>query len=517
MPGVDLTQRGTRTAGAGEHLGGGGTRGGAVMAGPCRLPPRNLGWSGRARGRRLVLEAYTTLGHLSSLTRRVRLGAMVSPVTFREPALLVKAVTTLDVLSGGRAWLGLGAGYHLAEAEMMGLPLPPTAERFDRMEETLQLAHRMWAGDDTAFEGTHYRVMRPLNSSPALTRPRPPMSPPPPSPTAVARSLRWASITPSSSPPGPGPTTGWPGSSRRSPPSGPPDRTSSRTAGEAGTLTLGVFSTKRWKIGGVMTDSCASGADRDRSCRRLLAFLGTAMIATGQPMHEVEDELREVGRHLGSPDVQVAAGPTGVHVGLASGEPATFESVDGRLRLDQAVDVRLIRHLLVTDRIDVEQALEPAAGPAWQTAALPGVAGRGRFRGGGRGNLPHPAAGLGEPRRGSGGWRHRDRAVPRGGFAPFSARAAPDGRRASWCPLWSSRPPRPACSTGALRTVLPPLAVLLPGALMVTGLSELAAGAMVAGSSRLMYGTVQLLLFALGVAAAAALLGTRDSCSATSG
>ena len=86
-----------------------------------------------------------------------------------------------------------------------------------------------------------------------------------------------------------------------------------------------------------MTDSCACGGDRDR--RRLLAFLGAAMVGTGQPVHEVEDELREVGRHLGAPDVQVAAGPTGVHVGLASGDPATFESVDGRLRLDQAVDV----------------------------------------------------------------------------------------------------------------------------------------------------------------------------------
>ena len=93
-----------------------------------------------------MLEAYTTLGHLSALTRRIRLGAMVSPVTFREPALLVKAVTTLDVLSGGRAWLGLGAGYHLAEAEMMGLPLPPTAERFDRMEEMLDHAVVLTAG-----------------------------------------------------------------------------------------------------------------------------------------------------------------------------------------------------------------------------------------------------------------------------------------------------------------------------------------------------------------------------------
>src|SRR3954467_5756314 len=94
----------------------------------------------------------------------------------------------------------------------------------------------------------------------------------------------------------------------------------------------------------------------------LLAFLGAAMVATGQPVDEVEDELREVGRRLGAPRVQVAAGPTGVHVALASGDPATFESVDGRLRLDQAVDVRLVRHLLVTGRIDAEEAVARLAG-----------------------------------------------------------------------------------------------------------------------------------------------------------
>ena len=100
-----------------------------------------------------MLEAYTTLGFLAARTERVRLGTMVTGVTFRPPALLVKAVTTLDVLSGGRAWLGLGAGYHGEEAEAMGLPLPPTAERFERLEETLAIAMRMWAGDETPFAG----------------------------------------------------------------------------------------------------------------------------------------------------------------------------------------------------------------------------------------------------------------------------------------------------------------------------------------------------------------------------
>ena len=82
-----------------------------------------------------------------------------------------------------------------------------------------------------------------------------------------------------------------------------------------------------------MTDSCACGADRDRSSRRLLAFLGAAMVATGQPVHEVEDELREVGRHLGTPDVQVAAGPTGVGGGRGRGEAAPMEGGGGGVGL----------------------------------------------------------------------------------------------------------------------------------------------------------------------------------------
>ena len=122
-----------------------------------------------------MLEAYTTLGFLAARTERVRLGTMVTGVTFRPPALLVKAVTTLDVLSGGRAWLGLGAGYHGEEAEAMGLPLPPTAERFERLEETLAIAMRMWAGDEAPFTGRHYRLRRPAGSPPPLRRPHPPV------------------------------------------------------------------------------------------------------------------------------------------------------------------------------------------------------------------------------------------------------------------------------------------------------------------------------------------------------
>ena len=122
-----------------------------------------------------MLEAYTTLGFLASQTQRIRLGTMVTAVTYRPPALLVKAVTTLDVLSGGRAWLGIGAGYHQGEATAMGLPLPDVGERFERLEETLRLALAMWAGDDTAFEGVHYRLARPVNSPNSIRRPHPPI------------------------------------------------------------------------------------------------------------------------------------------------------------------------------------------------------------------------------------------------------------------------------------------------------------------------------------------------------
>jgi F420-dependent oxidoreductase-like protein len=122
-----------------------------------------------------MLEAYTTLGYLAAQSKRVNLGTMVTGVTFRPPALLIKAVTTLDVLSAGRAWLGIGAGYQQREAESMGLSMPPVRERFERLEETLRLALQMWAGDDDAFEGTHYHLTQPTNSPGALRKPHPPV------------------------------------------------------------------------------------------------------------------------------------------------------------------------------------------------------------------------------------------------------------------------------------------------------------------------------------------------------
>jgi alkanesulfonate monooxygenase SsuD/methylene tetrahydromethanopterin reductase-like flavin-dependent oxidoreductase (luciferase family) len=128
-----------------------------------------------APGHTEMFEAYTTLGYLAARTARIRLGTMVSAVPFRPPALLVKAVTTLDVLSGGRAWLGIGAGYQGNEARAMGLPLPPVAERFDRLAESLHIARRMWAGNASAFEGTYYRLAHAVNSPAPAQTPGPPI------------------------------------------------------------------------------------------------------------------------------------------------------------------------------------------------------------------------------------------------------------------------------------------------------------------------------------------------------
>jgi alkanesulfonate monooxygenase len=122
-----------------------------------------------------MLEAYTALGYLAARTTRIELLAWVSAVVYREPGLLAKAVTTLDVLSEGRAWLGIGAAWYEAEAHGLGLPFPSTKERFERLEETLQICLQMWSDDESAYEGKHYRLERTLNSPQSLTRPHPPI------------------------------------------------------------------------------------------------------------------------------------------------------------------------------------------------------------------------------------------------------------------------------------------------------------------------------------------------------
>ncbi|MFV2103636.1 LLM class F420-dependent oxidoreductase [Micromonospora sp. LOL_024] len=122
-----------------------------------------------------MLEAYTLLGFLAAHTSRVRLLTLVTGTVYRPPGLLAKIVTTLDVLSGGRAWLGIGAAWHGEEAAGLGLPFPPAAERFERLEETLQICLRMWSGDERPFHGRHHRLDRPLNAPQSLTRPHPPI------------------------------------------------------------------------------------------------------------------------------------------------------------------------------------------------------------------------------------------------------------------------------------------------------------------------------------------------------
>jgi F420-dependent oxidoreductase-like protein len=122
-----------------------------------------------------MLEAYTTLGFLAGCTEKAELLAWVTAVVYREPGLLAKEVTTLDVLSGGRAMLGIGAAWNEWESRGLGLPFPPTAERFERLEETLQICLQMWSDDDGPYHGKHYQLARTLNSPQSLRRPHPPI------------------------------------------------------------------------------------------------------------------------------------------------------------------------------------------------------------------------------------------------------------------------------------------------------------------------------------------------------
>jgi F420-dependent oxidoreductase-like protein len=130
-------------------------------------------------------EAYATLGYLGGLTKKIKLGTLVTSVAYRHPGVLVKTVTSLDVLTGGRVIFGVGAGAPFNtgpagpgttfEAEGLGIPFPSLAERFERLEEVLQIAHQMWRGDESPYQGRHYRLVRPLNSPNSLQRPHPPI------------------------------------------------------------------------------------------------------------------------------------------------------------------------------------------------------------------------------------------------------------------------------------------------------------------------------------------------------
>lgn len=125
-----------------------------------------------------MLEGWTALGWMAAHTTRARLGLMVGGVHYRQPGLWVKAATTLDVLSGGRAWLGIGAAWNEEESNALGFRFPPLGERFEQLEDTLRIAHGMWTGErgtEESFEGRQYRASRLLNSPQAISRPRVPI------------------------------------------------------------------------------------------------------------------------------------------------------------------------------------------------------------------------------------------------------------------------------------------------------------------------------------------------------
>ncbi len=122
-----------------------------------------------------MLEAYTVLGFLAARTKQVELLAWVTAAVYREPGLLAKCVSTLDVLSEGRAWLGIGAAWNEEESVGLGLPFPGTAERFERLEEALQIYVQMCSDDESPYEGKHYKLGRTLNSPQTLQRPHPPI------------------------------------------------------------------------------------------------------------------------------------------------------------------------------------------------------------------------------------------------------------------------------------------------------------------------------------------------------
>ena len=125
-----------------------------------------------------MLEGMTTLGFMAAHSQRARLGLMVGGVHYRYPGLWVKATTTLDVLSGGRAWLGIGAAWNEQESRGLGFPFPPLGERFEMLDETLRIAHSMFEGErgsEQSFDGRHYRAERLLNSPQSLSRPRVPI------------------------------------------------------------------------------------------------------------------------------------------------------------------------------------------------------------------------------------------------------------------------------------------------------------------------------------------------------
>ena len=118
-----------------------------------------------------MLESYSALNFAAALTKHVKLGTLVTGVIYRHPGILIKTVSTLDVLSAGRAYLGIGAAWNEQEALGLGVPFPPVKERFERLEETLKIANQMWSGDNGPYNGSHYQLAQTLNSPQPLSKP----------------------------------------------------------------------------------------------------------------------------------------------------------------------------------------------------------------------------------------------------------------------------------------------------------------------------------------------------------
>jgi F420-dependent oxidoreductase-like protein len=135
--------------------------------------PNNPGGLGPAEDE--MLEGYSTLSYLAGFTQKVTLGTLVTGVVYRHPGILVKTVTTLDVLSGGRAWLGIGAAWNERESRGLGVPFPPVKERFEKLEETLQIAKQMWSDQVDPYTGKHFQLAETLCHPQPLTKPHPPI------------------------------------------------------------------------------------------------------------------------------------------------------------------------------------------------------------------------------------------------------------------------------------------------------------------------------------------------------
>ncbi len=135
--------------------------------------PNNPGGLGPAEDE--MLEGYSALSYMAGFTQKVRLGTMVTGVVYRYPGILIKTVTTLDVLSGGRAYLGIGAAWNEREARGLGVPFPAPKERLERLEETLQIARQMWSDNNGPYNGKYYHLEETLCSPQPLSKPQPPI------------------------------------------------------------------------------------------------------------------------------------------------------------------------------------------------------------------------------------------------------------------------------------------------------------------------------------------------------